>query len=336
MIQQTVDRLLPLSAIQNLLVITSSALAETIRLQLPELPSSRLVVEPCPRNTAAAFALATVLTARSNPKAVLGFFPSDHVIREDGIFQQRIRSGIHLASHGELVILGIPPTRPETGYGYIETQRYASSSDAQGIETAFNVLRFTEKPDAERASAFLRNGNYLWNSGMVLCRADILLDLFRKHCPALTDLLDGAMSAAGTPAFSAALAAAYGAMESISFDFAILEPHSCYDHEAPQIVCVPGDFGWNDLGSWNALHEHLLGTSESASCGNVIDACSSFAINATGNYVFAPGLTVALLGVDKVVVVQTEDAILITTHEHCQQIGKLVSEFTRTERLDLI
>lgn len=336
MIQQTCARLQPLAPIDQVLVITNDLLAATIADQLPEVASNHILCEPAARNTAPACGLAAMIVMQTDPDAVLGVFPSDHVITDPQRFATRMREGIRIAAAGEnIVVLGAPPTRAETGYGYIQSGAAADFNIGDDV-TVTAVQRFTEKPDFANARRFLAAGNYSWNSGMFLWSAQTLVNALREHCPAMVAPLEAIAKAYGTPAFTPTFAELYPTIESISIDFAVLEPRSFKGEAKSNLYCLPADFGWNDLGSWSALHEHYLEHLQQGSNGNVVDAGTSLHIDASGNYVYAPGLAVALLGVNDLVVVQTDDALLVTTRAHSQEVGRIVSEFVKKNRPDLV
>lgn len=335
MIQQTVERLRPLSVSEGFLVITNELLAEIIAEQIPEVPHGRILREPCARNTAPACALAALIVERTSPETVLGVFPSDHVVVDLERFAEVIRAGIGIAAAGpNIVVLGAPPTRPETGYGYIQEGTPATQFSHLPI-AARAVERFTEKPNLQRAQQFLNSGNYSWNAGIFLWSARTLADAIREYCPAMIPPLEHIAAAFGTPEFNAVFTEEYPKVENISIDYAVLEPRSAKGAES-NIFCLPADFGWNDLGSWSALHEHFLQNIGESGDGNVIEAIDSMHLDASGNYIFAPGLTVALLGVKDLVVVQTDDALLVTTRAHSQQVGRVVSELVNTSRNKLL
>jgi mannose-1-phosphate guanylyltransferase len=317
MIQQTVSRLLPLAPAKRFWIITNEDSRREIARQIPRLSKQQIIAEPAGRNTAPAIGLAAFILLRSDPEAVLGLFPSDHVIGDENRYRQVLEKGIEIAAAGEnIVVLGIRLTRPETGYGYIEVNL------TKGQE-AFRVRRFTEKPDAERAARFVAAGNYFWNSGMFLWSARTLANALREHLPKTAPLLEKIASTFGTGMFTGTLRRLYPMCENISIDYAVLEPCSSKGEQSSNIFCLPADFGWNDLGSWTALHEHHVAKRQ-PSDGNLIAGEGFFALNATGNYVHAPGKFVAAVGVKNLVVVETDDALLITTREQAQDVGKIV------------
>jgi mannose-1-phosphate guanylyltransferase len=213
-------------------------------------------------------------------------------------------------------VLGIRPTRAETGYGYIETGGLFQGD-------ALRVRRFTEKPNAERATEFVAAGSYFWNSGMFLWSAQTLVDALREHLPKTASLLEKIAETYGTRRFASTFERLYPGCENISVDYAVLEPRSAKGEEAGNIYCLPADFGWNDLGSWTALHEHHTAKSTPPE-GNLVAASGVFLLNARGNYIHAPGKFIAAVGVTDLVVVETPDALLITTRQQAQDVGKIV------------
>ena len=317
MIQQTVARLLPLAAPKKFWIITNEDLRLAVAKQLPKLPKSQVLAEPVGRNTAPAIGLAAFLLLRENPDAVIGMFPSDHVIADEKRYRETLERAIEVAAAGpNIVVLGVRPNRAETGYGYIE-----AGALFQG--EALHVRRFTEKPNAERAAEFVAAGNFFWNSGMFLWSARTLADALREHLPKTAPLLEEIASAFGTAKFAATFRRLYPKCENISVDYAVLEPRSAKGEQESNIFCLPADFGWNDLGSWTALHEHHNAKS-TPSEGNLIAGAGNFVLNARGNYIHAPGKFVAAVGVTDLVVVETPDALLITTLQHAQDVGKIV------------
>jgi mannose-1-phosphate guanylyltransferase len=340
LIQQTLERLLPLAKARDIWVITNSLLAELIGEQLPELDKSCILAEPAARNTAPACALAAFLLERSEPDTVIGIFPSDQVVKDKERFIEVIEAGIALAQTGDkIVVLGVPPTRAETGYGYIEQGEEVCEASAPGGRVkARRVRRFVEKPDSQKAAEYVSSGNYAWNGGIFLWSARTLADSIRRYCPNIAPFLEAIAAAYGTEMFDAVFEDLYPQCENISIDYAVLEPRSAEGEEASEIYCLPADFGWNDLGSWAALHEHQssMPTFLDDANRNVIEAPHRYVLEAFSNYVYAPGRTVALVGVDDLVVVQTDDALLITTRGRSQDVGKIVRALTDAGRNELV
>ena len=337
MIQGTLARLEGLVKPEGIWVITNDLLAQTIAEQLPVLLPERLLREPDARNTAPACALVAFLLEKTAPDTVLGVFPSDHVIGDPERFRLVLQAAAQVAASGpRIVVLGVPPTRAETGYGYIELGA-ASTPVRVGGEciSLSRVKRFTEKPDRQRARHFVRSGNFGWNSGMFLWSARTLADAIREHKPEMAVLMERIAEAWGTPKFAATFEKLYPQCESVSIDYAVLEPRSAKGEAKSGLYCLPADFAWNDLGSWAALYEHIAEDGE-AQKSNVVEAHQGVEITSSGCYVFAPGKTVALVGVQDLVVVETEDALLITTRDGSQDVGQVVKELKGAGRVDLI
>jgi mannose-1-phosphate guanylyltransferase len=230
-----------------------------------------------------------------------------------------------------VVVLGIEPQRAETGYGYIET------GDLAPDDAALHVRRFIEKPNQNRADEFVAAGNYYWNSGMFLWSAKTLANAVREHLPETAPLLESIAAAYDTPEFEEVFHKLYPKCENISVDYAVLEPRSAKGEHLSNLYCIPAEFSWNDLGSWASLYEYqhdsrLRGDPD----GNVADTNGHLALDAADNYVFSPRKFVALVGVENLVIVDTEDALLIVHRDHSQDVGKVVKELSQSGRDELI
>jgi mannose-1-phosphate guanylyltransferase len=329
MIQKTVDRLRPLSPESAFWIITNEFVSREIRRQLPRIPGKQVVVEPQPRNTAPAIGLAAFLLARLDPDSVIGMFPADHVIVDEGKFHKLLQRAIEIAGKGEnIVVMGIEPTGPETGYGYVETGEKLGTG-------LLRVTRFTEKPSREKAEEFIASGNYYWNSGMFVWSTQTLCQALREHFSETTPYLEEIAQAWGTNAFSKKFTNLYPKCENISIDYAVLEPRSAKGQHSSNLVCLRADFGWNDLGSWAALYDHraVLHKDDGR---NVVEGKAFYAVDAAGNYIYAPTKFVAAVGVQNLVVVETEDAILVTTRENSQDVAKVVKYLTEKKMTELV
>lgn len=331
MIQCTVDRLAPLAKREDIWVITNDLLSPAICEQLDVVPEEHVVCEPAARNTAPAAGLAAFLVEKTNPDAVLGIFPSDHVIGDEAAFLAVLERAIRIAAAGEnMVVMGVTPTRPETGYGYIETGDVLHDGSRR-------VRRFTEKPNQERAEEFVAAGNYHWNSGIFIWSARTLASAIREHLSETAPILEEIAAAYGTNEFRKVFEMLYPKCENISVDYAVLEPRSAKGEHHSNLYCLPADFGWNDLGSWAALYEHQLTQAQSVDAHeNVTESAGSLPLDAHGNYVYSPKKFVALVGVKDLVVVETEDAILIANRHHSQDVGKIVKQLAANGRKELI
>jgi mannose-1-phosphate guanylyltransferase len=332
MIQQTVERLRPLAPLEKTWIITNEYLFHEITDQLQGVPVSQIIQEPEARNTAPACGLAAFLIEREDSDAVLGIFPSDHVISDEPRFLKALEKGIALAATGDnIVVLGIEPTRAETGYGYIETGDYTRE------DVALHVRRFIEKPNQNRAEEFVAAGNYYWNSGIFLWSARTLANAIRDHMPETAPLLENIAAAYGTPQFEQIFHDAYPKCENISVDYAVLEPRSAKGEHLSDLYCIPAEFVWNDLGSWASLYEYQketrqLGDSE----GNVIETEGHMAFDANNNYIYSPHKFVALAGVKDLVIVDTDDALLVINRGSSQDVGKIVKELGLSGQAKLV
>ncbi len=327
MIQETVERLEPLAPSRRFWIITNQDLREPILQQLPGLDANQVLAEPLGRNTAPAIGLAAFILERIDPGAVIGMFPSDHVIHDEEAFRANVARAVEIANSGaNIVVMGIPPTRAETGYGYIEVGQKSPQEDLP-------VRRFVEKPPKPDAEEFVMAGNYFWNSGMFVWSARTLTDALREHLPDTAPVLEKIATSYATPGFYETFVALYPTCENISIDYAVLEPRSKKGEGQSGIYCIPASFGWNDLGSWTALHEHRQAVDPTLE--NVISSQQSFALRASGNFVHSDKF-VAVVGVNNLVVVETEDALLITTREQAQDVGKVVAYLDSKELTDLV
>jgi mannose-1-phosphate guanylyltransferase len=319
LIQATVDRLSPVIPPERLWVLTNDHLRETIIRQLPEVPAKQILAEPMQRNTAPAIGLAAHILHSIDPKAVMGVFPSDHVVGNPIQFRAVLKAAYKAAGEGHMVVTGIEPRWPETGYGYIEFPRGIQS----GPE-AHPVRRFHEKPVLAKAKRYLKAGHYYWNSGMFFWRADILLGELRRHLGHTATLL-ASLPPFGSRIFSDRLKKVFPLCENISIDYAVLEKSTTV-----RGIAAP-DFGWNDVGSWNAVYELL----ERDPHGNSM-CFDSIALDSHNNFVDARGKLVALIGVKDLIIVDTPDALLVADRERAQQVGEIVKTLEQRNRHDLL
>lgn len=324
LLQDTVDRLAPLIPPSRIWVLTNDHLRDAVKKQLPGVPAKQILAEPAQRNTAPCLGMAAHLICQQNPKAVLGVFPADHFIAKPARFRTFVRSAYATAARSNtLVTLGIEPRWPETGYGYLE---FPVGTHA-GELTARRLDRFREKPDRATAQQFLEAGNFFWNAGMFFWRAESFRDAMRRYLPKTAALIS-ALPAISNRHFSEQLGKVYPRCENISVDFGIMERAA-----ADGIVqgLATDDIGWNDLGSWHAVHE-LTKRDEH---GNALRT-QVILHQATGCFVQAPGKLVALLGVKDLVVVDTPDALLVADRNQAQAVGQLVKILEQQKRADLL
>jgi mannose-1-phosphate guanylyltransferase len=320
LIQATVDRLAPVIPPERIWVLTNHYLRDTIVAQLPTVPKAQILAEPAQRNTAPAIGLAAHILRSLDSDAVMGVFPSDQVVARPPAYRSVLRAAFAGAAAGHLMVVGIRPRWPETGYGYIEFPRGV----AAGTPAPIPVKRFREKPALAQAKRFVAAGNYYWNSGMFFWQAGTLLDQLRQHLPKTATLL-ASLPRFGARQFAARLAETFPLCDNISIDYAVMEKASG--------VCgiAAADFGWNDVGSWNAVYELLDGDGD----GNVV-AGESVLLDAHRNFVDARGKLVALSGVDDLIVIDTPDALLITRRDLAQKVGDVVKALEKRKREDLL
>jgi mannose-1-phosphate guanylyltransferase len=320
LIQATVDRLTPVIPPERLWVLTNDHLRDTIIRQLPEVPKQQILAEPMQRNTAPAIGLAAQILHSLDPQSVMGVFPSDHVIGKTPVYRAVLKAAFKGAAAGNLMVVGIQPRWPETGYGYVEFPKGVQS----GASTSIPVRKFHEKPELPKAKRYVNAGNYYWNSGMFFWRTDVLLEQLRLHLPRTATLL-ASLPPFGARSFQAQLKQAFPLCDSISIDYAVLE-------KAGNVHGIAaGDFGWNDVGSWNAVYELL----ERDAQGNSI-ALESIALDSHNNFVDARGKLVALVGVRDLLVVDTPDALLVAHRDHAQRVGEIVKALEKRNRHDLL
>jgi mannose-1-phosphate guanylyltransferase len=320
MLQRTVERVLPLSP-ERILVVTNTLQAGETAVQLDQYRNDvhiDIIEEPVGRNTAPAIGLAAAIIARHDPSALMVVLPADHYITDEQEFRRTLANGVGQAENGCLVTLGIVPTRPETGYGYIEADMVTHGAGP------YQVRKFVEKPDTEKALEFLVAGNFYWNSGMFIWRADVILEEMRKHMSALASALAG-LSFSGEarelPGMKQQIAAIYDGITGDSIDYGVME-------KAANVVVIPCAFGWSDVGSWSALPEVI----EPDAAENVmINVREQVSLDSNGCLVYGGGKLVALVGVNNLIVVDTADAVLLCGKERAQDVKKIVEELQRRD-----
>lgn len=291
---------------EHVWIVSSERLRDATRAAASLLPESQFLDEPVGRNTAPCVGWAAAEIAARDRNAVIAVLPADHHIQDEAGYSATLHRGLKAASGGAMVTVGIAPTRPETGYGYIQLADELAPD-------VFRAKRFVEKPDAARAQTFLDAGTFLWNSGMFFFRADSILEQVAAHIPELSTALAVYFDGTELPLAREQLTRAFAELPSVSIDHGIME-------KADAIQVVRGDFGWSDLGSWLSAWE--LG--EQDSDGNVLPD-NALALDSSGSLVAAPAeKLVCLLGVENLVVIQTDDAILVTTKERSQDVRNVV------------
>jgi mannose-1-phosphate guanylyltransferase len=317
MLEQTVARLAPLFPAARTWTVTNSEQAAAVRGLIPRAARRHVLSEPAGRNTAAAIGLAAIHVLRESRSddALMAVLPADHYVAQPERYRRIVRAALRAAeTPGELVVLGIPPTRAETGFGYIERGQLAR----RGKPPIYLVRRFTEKPPAALARRYVSSGRYYWNAGMFFCRASTYLAALETFLPATHAALQRLAETIGTPRYTAALKRTYTKLANVSVDYAILEP-ATRARGAGRVFVIPAEVGWSDIGSWAAVYELLA-----AKPGENVSAGPHFALDATGNFLWSPEKFVAAIGVRDLVVVETPDALLLCPRDRAQDVGKIV------------
>lgn len=334
MFQQTVGRLLPVIPPNCIWPVTNHEQAGALSKQLPAAARKRVIAEPLGRNTAAAIALAAVhIRHAAEGDALMAVLPADHYIAKPKRYHQVIAAALEVArGQGRMVVLGIPPTRPETGYGYIE--RGEPSFAVRGL-TVFPVLRFTEKPELAVAKDYLASGRFQWNAGMFFWRVSTYLDALKKFLPKTHQAIESLSSHIGKHDYPSQLKKVYLHLENISVDYAILEKAAAggegVSADTGNVFMIPADVGWSDIGSWAAVYELLAKRPDE----NIL-AGPGETLDAEGNFLWSPDKFVAAIGVRDLVVVETPDALLICPRDRAQDVAKIVKSLERRKLSPLL
>ena len=326
-LQQAVDRVLPLVPLRNILVITNEEQAVAVRKQLPRLPRENVIAEPCGRDTCAAVTLGAALVGARSTTAVMAVLPADHVIPDEKKFQQVLGDAFDLAARGQVIVtIGIKPTEPATGYGYIQVgEPLPPPQGVKPYRTAFcKAERFVEKPHHDRAVEYLNSGHYRWNAGMFIWSFVTLTNGLEAHQKDMADACHRWFKVAWTPKLARTLAREYPAVQKISIDFALME-------HARNVVVAAGDFEWDDLGSWTALARHLPADAE----GNC--AVGDFVhVDAARNVIYDARTKnrtpIAIVGLRDSIVVMADDSTLVAHKSQAQKVKELVAKLAANPR----
>src|ERR1051325_1499761 len=325
-LQQAVDRVLPLVPIKNVLVITNEAQAPEVRKQIPKLPKENVIAEPVGRDTCAAVTLGAALVGARSTTGVMAVLPADHLIPEEKKFQQILSDAFDLASRGQVIVtIGIKPTEPATGYGYIHVgEALPPPSGVKSYKTTFfKAERFVEKPNFDRALEYVNSGQYRWNAGMFVWSFVTITQGLEKHQPEMAAACQRWFKVANTPKLAKVLAKEYPEIKKISIDFALME-------HAQNVVVADGAFSWDDLGSWPALARHLKADPE----GNCAQA-DFVHVDAARNVIYDARTKnrtpIAVVGLRDSVIVQTDDATLVAHKTQAQKIKELVAKLAQSK-----
>lgn len=317
MLEMTYNRLRQITDEKKIFIITGPGLKEAILKKMPFFPEKNLIIEPSGKNTAPAIGLAVTLIMAKDPQAVIGIFPADHLIRDQIAFNYAVNEGVRFArDHTALVTFGIKPTRPATGYGYIQFDKNSRSGDS----LVYKVKTFAEKPNLETAQRFLESGEFLWNSGMFIWHCSSIMNAYKLFLPEMYECFRLIGEAVDTPAYETVLKRQWATIRSISVDYGIME-------QAKNVYVVIGNFDWSDVGSWDAVYE-LKSKDENGNVaiGDVIT------IDAENCYFHSRKLFVAAIGVQDLIVVQSKDSLLIVKRGKSEKVKEVVDWLERERK----
>ncbi|HET6436462.1 MAG TPA: mannose-1-phosphate guanylyltransferase [Anaeromyxobacter sp.] len=322
----TVGRLPPLARPERILVVCGPHHARAARRLLPSLPASNFLVEPCPRNTAPCVGLAALHVAARDPRGVMVMLPADHHVARPAEFREALSAAAQLAETGAIATIGVRPSRPETGYGYLRLgPRLAARTRGKSRLRAHKVARFVEKPDLVTAARYLAEGSYLWNAGIFAFRADVILEEIDRAMPVLGRQLGRIRRDLGTTRYARTLKRVFPECPAVSIDYGVME-------KSDRIAVIPADFGWSDVGSFASLPEVRRPDAD----GNVIEG-EAVVLEGKNDVVLASGdRPVAVIGLDEVIVVDAGDAVLVCRRDRAQDVRKAVDELARRGREDLL
>jgi mannose-1-phosphate guanylyltransferase len=320
LLEQTVARIQPVFPLGHIYIFTSAVILRKVRQLLPRIPSQQIVGEPASRNTAPTLGVAAHEIARRDPEGLMVVLPSDQIIAKPVVFRQVLGAACRVASTaGRSVVLGLKPTRPDTGFGYV---RLGGREGKVAGHEVFQVENFTEKPTLAVARRYVSSGQYLWNGGMFIWKASTLIENLQRFQPEMASQLRQIAAAGGVRA--RAFRQLYPKFQKISIDYALME-------KIPNIYALPADIGWNDVGSWAVVYE--LGKQDSE---KNVRPSASLSLDSHGNMVVSPKKYVVTVGVQDLIVVETDDALLVCARERSQEVGKAVQELDRLGRHDLL
>ena len=316
MLQETTDRVHGLVPPERLYVITNARHADSVRQQLAEVPPQNIVGEPVGRDSAPAIGLmAAILEATQGPDTVMATLPADHVILHPDKFRAILRAAADVASEGYLVTLGIPPTGPDTGFGYIQSGQTLREDTQAGVPV-LAVRQFKEKPQRDVAEGYLRDGGYFWNAGMFIASVRTLRELYKAHLPQMETGFARIVAALDTDEFESILAEVFPTLDKISVDYGIAE-------KADKVAVIPADIGWNDVGSWQRLAEVL---SQAGQEEDNIVIGHHLGVDTHGALIYSPDRLIATIGLDDIIVIDTPDATLICPRSRSEDVKRVVDE----------
>ncbi len=328
LLRDTWNRVLPLTGSDGIMVVTGRAHRAAVEAQLPDLTDANIVLESEPKDSSAAIGLAAAILVRRNKNVIIGSFAADHVIGDVAAFHRAVTEAVAAAREGYICTIGMTPTEPSVGFGYI---RCGDPLSLAGAPHASLVSSFVEKPDLETATSYLDSGDYLWNGGMFISRADRLLAQLAESEPELHDGLVAIAEAWETPERSAVVDAVWPGLTKIAIDYSVAEPAAA----AGRLVVVRGDFPWDDVGDFSSLAK-LLSGGRPGDLAILGEGARVLADSSSGVVVSHSSRLISLIGVQDIVVVDTPDALLVTTREHAQRVKSVVDAIKLSGRDDLL
>ena len=318
LLQDTVARVAEIIPDERIFVVAPPEHRALIHEQLSELRADHVVIEPYPRGNAAAIGLAMAALHAFDPDAVVAVLPSDHVVEKQGAFRTVLVAATAAAEAGWLVTLGIAPQRPDTGFGYIEA---GEPLDLKAPVPVLKVKRFIEKPKPEAAEKMIAAGGHYWNAGMFVWRVDKILAAYHEHLPKTAQALDALADAIGSPRYESVLAEVWEETDRTTIDYGIAE-------RAKNVAVVPADIGWHDVGNWSRLAD-IAGSAARAADDDV-------SLDSAGNYIYAPGKLTVTIGVNDLIVVETDDVLLIAAKDRAEEVKAVVDRLAREEKEHLL
>jgi mannose-1-phosphate guanylyltransferase len=319
MLQDTVDRVSEVIPDERIFVVAPPEHRALIHEQLPELRTDHVVIEPYPRGNAAAIGLAMAALHAFDPDAVVAVLPSDHVVEKRSAFRNVLVAATAAADAGWLVTLGITPERADTGFGYIEAGERIEMTAPLPVH---RVKRFIEKPKQDAAEKMISAGGHYWNAGMFVWRVSAVLAAYREHLPKTAQALDALGDAIGSPRYEGVLAEVWEETDRTTIDYGIAE-------RAKNMAVVPADIGWQDVGNWSRLADIVQGSGSRSSGEHIAE-------DSVGNYVHVPGKTTVTIGVNDLIVVETDDALFIAPKDRAEEVKAVVDRFSREEKEHLL
>lgn len=321
MLQETVDRVGPLVPPERVIIMTNIGYVGAVQSQVPAIPPANVIGEPAVRGTAPAIAYGALVIAARDPAATMFSLHADHHISDAAAFREALKTAAAVASDGHLVTLGIPPAYADTGYGYIERGEELDMSEGA---TVYRVRRFTEKPDAGQAEAFVESGRFYWNSGLFTWQVSTILEAFAHHMPDTYAKLEPLADVVGTEQEAASLAQVWPTLQNETIDYGIME-------RAERVAVVPADFGWSDVGTWDALYAVMANGAEA----NVVSG-DHLVLDTRGSLIYGAERLIAAVGVNDLIVVDTGDAVLVCPRDRAQDVKAIVDQLKRAQRDDVL